>query len=59
MKTEKRKSRCGTALWRCNHCGSVMLRDYGWKMWTPGFCDKVNKKVRLYRITAPRKVKTE
>ena len=43
----------GSALFRCNRCGKVVKRDYGWKLWSPSWCESTGNEARLYRIPAP------
>ena len=43
----------GSAEWRCNKCGIVVRREYGWRTWVKSFCALKGKDARLYRISAP------
>jgi len=45
----------GSARFRCNKCGMVVVRDYGWKLWGKTFCYSTGKDARLYRVSSPNK----
>lgn len=42
-----------SANWRCNACGKIVTRKFGWKIWTPSYCEQTGKNARLWRISAP------
>lgn len=52
------RNRTGTltqAQFRCNKCGRIVGREYGWKLWIKSFCYITGKDARLYRVSEPKK----